>query len=177
MKKAAAYAILGISLLFIVVTVFIYIAPHIGWSVNSVISGSMEPALETGSLIVTSPTEPEEVEIGDIILFYQPSITRTMITHRVIDIQVNSPISFLTQGDANLNPDPFRVPGQNLVGKVILHIPSAGYFIEFVKKPVGFISLIIVPSVIIFAMYVFSVWRVVSDNSKQKVGVPVEEYD
>lgn len=168
MKKAAVYTVTGIALLLIVVTVFIYIAPHIGWSVNAVISGSMEPALKTGSLIVASPAKSEDIKVGDIILFRPVSGGGNMITHRVVDIQVNSPVRFITQGDANLSPDPDKVPGKNLVGKVIIDIPSIGSFIEFVKTTKGFISLVIVPSVVIFFIYILSVWQVIAENRKQR---------
>ncbi|MBN2074493.1 MAG: signal peptidase I [Dehalococcoidales bacterium] len=174
MKKAAAYSIFSLSLLSIVITVFVYVAPHLGWSVNSVVSGSMEPALGKGSLIVTRPVDPKELEAGDIILFSSPISSKTMITHRIIDVDYNSLLSLRTQGDANLNPDPYRVPGQNVIGKVVLHVPSIGYFTEFVKKPAGFITLSVVPSVIIFALYAMIIWREIAKNKSQRVEVKVQ---
>jgi signal peptidase len=169
MKKTAFVAVVGIALLFIIFAVFIYVAPHIGWSVNAVISGSMEPALETGSLIVTRPAEPEDIRVGDIILYRPVFGNGNMITHRVVGIEVNSPIKFVTQGDANLTPDSYKIPGENLVGKVFLHIPLIGSFTEFVKTLKGFISLIVVPSIIILSIYIFSVWQAINENRKQKV--------
>jgi signal peptidase len=174
MKKAAAYIIFSLALLSVVITVFVYVAPHLGWSVNSVASGSMEPTLEKGSLIVTKPVDIKEIVVGDVILFSSPITSQMMITHRVIDVEYNSLVSLHTQGDANLNPDPYRVPGQNVIGKVVLHIPSIGYFTEFVKKPAGFITLSVVPSVIIFALYAMIIWREVANNKSQKAEVKVQ---
>jgi signal peptidase len=174
MKKAAAYIVFSLSLLFIVITVFVYVAPHLGWSVNAVVSGSMEPALGKGSVIVTRPVDPKELEAGDIILFSSPITSKTMITHRIIDVEFNSILSLHTQGDANINPDPYRVPGQNVIGKVVLHVPSIGYFTEFVKTPAGFISLSVVPSVIVFSLYALIVWREVTKEKSQRVEVKVQ---
>ena len=174
MKKAAAYSIFSLSLLSIVITVFVYVAPHLGWSVNSVVSGSMEPALGKGSLIVTRPVKLQEIKVGDIILFSSPISFKTMITHRVVDVEYNSLLSIRTQGDANISPDPYRVPGQNVIGKVVLHVPSIGYFSEFVKTPACFISLSVVPSLIIFASYAMIIWREVTKNKSQKVEVKVQ---
>jgi signal peptidase len=174
MKKAAVYLIFSLSLLFIIITVFVYVAPHLGWSVNAVVSGSMEPALEEGSVIVTKPVDPKEIEVGDIILFASPITRQMMITHRVIGIEYNSLTSLHTQGDANLNPDPYRVPGENVIGKVVLHIPSIGYFTEFVKQPAGFISLSVIPSAMIFAIYATVVWREVAKNRGQKAEAKVQ---
>ena len=167
MKKFAWYTVFGLVLMLMVVAVFIYIAPHIGWHVSAVVSGSMEPALKTGSLVVTRPVDPEEIEVGDIITFIQASTDARMITHRVIDIQKNSPIYFQTQGDNCGMPDPFTVPARNLVGEICLHIPYGGNFTEFMKTPTGFISSVVVPGILIFVMYVISVWRAVIERRNQ----------
>jgi signal peptidase len=174
MRKIAEYIIFSLSLLFVIIAVFVYVAPHLGWSVNAVVSGSMKPAMDEGSLIVTKPVDPKEIEAGDIILFTSPVTRQMMITHRVIDVEYDSLVSLRTQGDANSNPDPYRVPGQNVIGKVILHIPSIGNFTEFVKKPVGFISLSVIPSIIIFAVYATMIWREVAKNKNQKVEAKVQ---
>jgi signal peptidase len=167
MKKIAWYTVFSLVVLLMVVAVFIYVAPHIGWYVSAVVSGSMEPALKTGSLVVTCPADPEEIEVGDIITFNPVSVGEHMITHRVIDIQKNSPVYFQTQGDNCGMPDPFTIPAGNLVGKICFHIPYGGNFTEFLKTPAGFISSVIVPGVLIFIMYVISVWRAVIERRNQ----------
>ena len=169
MKKIAWYTVFSLVVMLMVVAVFIYIAPHIGWHVSAVLSGSMEPALETGSLVVTRPVALEEIEVGDIITFNSGSPGERMITHRVIGIQKNSPISFRTQGDNCGMPDPFSVPAENLVGEICLHIPYGGNFTEFLKTPAGFISSVIVPGILIFVMYVISVWRAVIERKNRGV--------
>ena len=171
MKKASCYSILTIMVLLMVVAVFTYVAPHIGWRVNAVLSGSMEPALKVGSLVVTHPVEPKKVEVGDMIAFNPVSVGENMITHRVIGVAMNSPIHFATKGDANDKPDPFTVPEQNLVGKVCLHIPSLGYFTQFLKTPTGFILSIVVPGIVVFIMYLVNVWRTFAVQKKQGVAI------
>jgi signal peptidase len=129
----------------------------------------MEPAISTGSLVVTCPADPEEIEVGDIITFNPVSVGENMITHRVIDIRKNSPILFQTQGDNCGMPDPFTVPAENLAGKICLHIPYGGNFTEFLKSPAGFISSVIVPGILVFILYVISVWRAVAERKNQGV--------
>ena len=41
-----------------------------GYHIYSVISGSMEPAIPTGSLVYIKEMEPEEMQTGDVIAFY-----------------------------------------------------------------------------------------------------------
>ena len=169
MKKIAWYMVFGLVVMLMMVAVFIYIAPHLGWHVSAVVSGSMEPALKTGSLVVTCPADPEDIEVGDIITFNPVSVGENMITHRVIGIRMNSPILFQTQGDNCGMPDPFIVPAENLVGKICLHIPYGGNFTEFLKTPVGFISSVIVPGILVFIMYVISVWQAVVERKNRGV--------
>ncbi|MFC2039081.1 signal peptidase I [Chloroflexota bacterium] len=170
MKKAAWYLVLTLAILFMASAVFIYAAPHLRWQVSAVVSGSMEPALKTGSLVVVRPAEPEEVKIGDIITFYPVTIGELPITHRVTGIGESTPIYFETKGDANANPDPFSVPARNLIGINSLHIPYIGYFTVFLDTTAGFITAIIVPAVILFILYVMSVVKAFGEWRKQRVG-------
>ena len=62
-----------------------------------VVSGSMEPEIEGGDIVIADGNEPAEV--GDVILFEQGEDT---IIHRVIGVTNNG---YITQGDANQFPD------------------------------------------------------------------------
>jgi signal peptidase len=169
MKNIAWYLVLGLVVVFMAVAVFIYSAPHIGWQVSAVVSGSMEPELRVGSLVVTRPVEPEELEAGDIITFRAVSGSETTITHRIVDIGHNSPLYFRTKGDACDKPDPFAVSSQNLIGKVGLHIPYCGYLVEFLKTPPGFVFSIVIPGILVLVLYIVSVWRALAGRNKQGV--------
>jgi len=171
MKKALWYSFLTIVVLLMAVAVFTYVAPHIGWRVNAVLSGSMEPALKVGSLVVTRPVEPEKVKVGDIITFSPVSVGENMITHRVTGVTVNSPVHFATRGDASDKPDPFMVPEQNLIGKICLHIPYWGHFAEFLKTPTGFVLSVVVPGIVVLAMYAVNIWRTLTLQKKQGVAI------
>ena len=166
MRKAAEYLGFTIMVLLMAVAVFIYLAPHFDWRVNAVLSGSMEPELQVGSLVVTRPVAPETVVVGDIITFRPVSVDEHMITHRVIGIGQSSSLYFETKGDAADKPDPFSVPAQNLIGKVCFHAPHWGYFTEFLKTPFGFLFAVVIPGIVFIVMYVGSVWRILANGSK-----------
>jgi signal peptidase len=142
MKKVVEYLGLSIAVLLMSVAVFTYIGPHFGWRVDAVLSGSMEPHLKTGALVLTRSVEPETVAVGDIITFRPTTNGKNLITHRVIGIGQSSSLFFETKGDANEDPDPFTVPARNLVGKISFNAPYWGYVTEFLKTPLGFIILL-----------------------------------
>jgi len=109
-----------------------------------VLSGSMEPAIKTGGVVLVSKSPV--YNIGDVITFKNTG--NTNVTHRV---QYKFPESneYLTSGDANKDFDNGKVNGENIVGKVIFTVPYLGYVGNFAKTPRGFILLVIIPATII----------------------------
>ena len=71
-----------------------------------VISGSMEPGIMTGDLLVATPVPIEDVEVGDV-LSLRNDVTDRLVTHRVIEIaqQADGTWHVRMQGDANDSPD------------------------------------------------------------------------
>ena len=60
--------------------VMLLLLPQIGISVDSIMSGSMEPVLRTGGIVFTD-TKERRPEIGDIVTY---QVGETRVTHRVI---------------------------------------------------------------------------------------------
>ncbi|MEK7353810.1 MAG: signal peptidase I [Chloroflexota bacterium] len=155
-KKSRIYRLLtvtGIALasLLILASFAVYISPRIGWRVDGLRSGSMAPLLNTGDMVVTRPVVPEAVKVGDIIIFRSVDKRANLISHRVVNIERNSPLSFRTKGDANENPDPFVVPAENLVGELAFHAPLLGYAVLYLQTPMGLMASLVIPGVVIIA--------------------------
>lgn len=167
MKTLAKYTGLVIMVVLMVAAVLTYLAPHFGWRVDALSSGSMAPQLKEGSLVITRPVGPETVRVGDIITFLPSLPGEDPITHRVIAIEHNSPLQFLTKGDANTGGDPASVPEQNLLGRVSLHIPYLGYAVEFLKTPWGFVVALVIPSLAVLTMYVGAIWGLFTGGRKK----------
>jgi signal peptidase len=167
MKKVAKYLSFTVGVLLMVAAVFIYLGPHIGWRVDAVLSGSMEPEIKVGSLVVTHSVDAEEIEVGDVITFYSNTSGENMITHRVVGIGHSSSLYFETKGDANDELDPFTTPAWNLLGKVTFHVPYWGYFTEFLKTPLGFLLAVVIPGSIIIVLYIITLLRTIAENKRQ----------
>ena len=109
----------------------------IGFDTYVVLSGSMEPAHKTGSLIYVRDVDPMEVEIDDVITF-KSGTSETMVTHRVISIEGEGyDKQFITKGDANTEVDSQPVPVSNVTGKVAFSIPLLGYVANYIQNPPG----------------------------------------
>ena len=98
-----------------------------------VLSGSMEPKIETGSLsFINVNTAYDNIAKYDIIAYRMNN--NRLVTHRVIDIKDEG---FETQGDNNENKDANLITKADYVGKNIFWIPKAGYAMKAVQTPRG----------------------------------------
>jgi len=127
-------------------------------------SGSMEPAIHTGSVVMIKPAS--DYKIGDVITFGEVSKTKAPITHRIYDIKVvdGNPV-YITKGDANNAPDAREVQKRDVLGKVLFSVPYLGYAVDFAKKPAGFALIIIVPAAIIIGDEIKKIFK---ELKKQK---------
>lgn len=171
MKKIIENIGLALIILLMVIAVLTYIAPHFGWRADAVLSGSMEPELKTGSVVITQAVDPETIAVGDIITFRPTTVGENLISHRVVSIGRNSPLYFNTKGDANENADPFIVPAQNLVGRICFHIPYVGYAAQFIKTPWGLFLALIIPGLLVVAMCIRSIWQHLREEIKKEYGI------
>lgn len=129
--------------------------PFDNWyQVKVVLSGSMEPSIQVGSIVVIRPQATYTV--GDVITFGADNRQNIPVTHRIID---QTGARFSTKGDANSNIDPKLVMPQEIIGAVKFTIPYVGYVIEFSKTSMGFWTLIIFPAVLIVLLELSSIFR------------------
>jgi len=157
---------LGIALMAAVMllAMFLLFAPRLGWQIDAVESGSMSPALQVGSAVVTREVAPSDVKVDDIITYRSPW-NGQLTTHRVVGIEEGQSLAFQTKGDANEDPDPYLVPAANLEGRVVLTLPWLGSVADFVKTPLGFGLMLGLPGLAI----IFLEWRgMMSQLSKEE---------
>jgi signal peptidase I len=95
-------------------------------------SGSMRPTMDVGDIAIVISTDPNKIQIGDIIQYWQDG---EMTLHRVIDIiSQGGTRLFQTKGDDNPTPDPELVLPTQIRGKLILTIPKLGWVSIYIKE-------------------------------------------
>lgn len=110
-------------------------------------SGSMEPAIHTKSIVLVAPAR--SYKHGDVITYKQSGREQVLVTHRVVGMTASQPTRFTTKGDANEEVDGETIPAKDIVGKVIFTIPLVGGLVSFAQTTVGFMSLVVIPAVLI----------------------------
>lgn len=118
----------------------------LGITPMAVLSGSMsgtaEDHIEIGDLIFIDKIEPEELKVGDVIAFMEGKI---VVTHRIVEIQTDDGLQFITKGDANNANDRKPVTEDNLVGIYSRRIPKLGDAALFMQTPLGMFLFVGVP--------------------------------
>lgn|SRR3989344_5923433 len=151
MKKIyrIAYGIFVLAVIVIASLFIVTLFPIPGnFQVKIVQSGSMEPAIKTGGVVIVKPVK--NYSVGDVVTFGKDTKIDVPTTHRIINSRVaEGSFLFTTKGDANEDKDTKEIREQEIIGKVFFSVPFAGYVLAVAKKPLGFAVLIIVPSLII----------------------------
>lgn len=169
--KILGNGLFGLVILLVILMVFSVIQnkvsggpPRIaGYHMYIVLSGSMAPAFDAGSMVFVKPVEPEEIKEGDIITYRGLGDSSFLTTHRVVEIMGSGQdLEFVTKGDANDVNDPNPVPGENLVGRVALTVPYMGYLMTFGQTKQGMLLLIVVPGVLLIINESFKLYKNVS---------------
>ena len=136
----------------------------------AVLSGSMDPMMRVGDMIIVAKVNPEAVEPGDIIAFKDPAGRKNIIiTHRVIAYDEDGG-GFKTKGDACEDPDQFIVKQEDVVGKSVFLVPFVGYLFgpKGSKSPVIWLFLVMLPASLIIADEIKNVFTSPSKARKKE---------
>lgn len=109
------------------------ILQYAGYNSFVILSASMEPVIDTGSIVFVDSSDTD-IEVGDIILY---RLSNTNIVHRVIEIQENGDL--VTKGDNNDGQDFEPIKDYQVYGTVMKMpwggwcVPYAGYISNFIQ--------------------------------------------
>lgn len=150
--------VMGTVILLTVIVAFLPMtAPRLlGYEVYNVVSGSMEPAIPVGSLILVDATAPEDMVPGDVVAFNSGG---SVITHRVQENRVVEG-ELITRGDANDAADMEPVLYSAVRGKVARHIAWLGGLMELLASPVGKVyAALLIGCGVMFHMLAARLWE------------------
>ncbi len=115
------------------------VGPHVlGYRTSTMLTGSMEPGIRPGDVVVTVAKPAAQVEVGDVITYRIPVEDRRIETHRVVEVlhHRDGSIAIRTQGDANENADPWTATLQDdQVWELKAVVPKLGSVIRAFRAP------------------------------------------
>ena len=135
-------------------------AKAFGYESMTVMSGSMEPRIHTGDVVVAKPISPLDARVGDVISFQEPHGKGRLITHRVRSMRVQAhKVRFVTKGDANNTTERWQIPGNGKIARVTNRGWKVGYALAFVRDPEKRLWLISLPAVLLGLFELVRIWR------------------
>lgn len=130
-----------------------------GYQIKTVLSGSMEPEIQTGSIILNKKTNSETLKEGDVVTFLTEE--NILVTHRIIEVVGNE---YITKGDNNSGKDVQPILPQNITGKYTgITIPYVGYVLNFANTNVGSALLLVLPGLYLVGYSI----RIITRSLKQ----------
>ena len=152
---ALVHRVLDVALVVLVVlgvttVVTTRLLPLTGHGTLVVTGSSMEPTIPLGAAVVTEAVSPGELRVGDVVSLATGSTLQTVFTHRVTRLITRSDGLWIeTKGDANKSADPVITPTSDVLGRVVVEIPGAGYLLRFLALPSGLAAATCLASLLI----------------------------
>lgn len=139
------------------VAIGMVIVNMLGWRMFSVDSASMSPQYPINSLVIVKPTDPTQIQVGDVIT-YVLNDDGILVTHRVTKIDAENRL-FTTKGDANNSDDALLVSWDNVVGKVILGVLALGKPLRFLTAKENRTTVIAFILIIFLFSFVWDIYE------------------
>ncbi len=95
-----------------------------GWTPHVIMSGSMEPRIHVGDIVVTRTVPGASVTKGQVITVKDPDHPAKTRTHRVLRRAADGTI--VTKGDANPQADSSHISNENVLGVGVVRVPWVG---------------------------------------------------
>jgi signal peptidase len=154
--RLAAWTVVGFCMAMLAV---VALPNAIGMRSFTVMSGSMEPTIHVGDVVIDKKISPLDARPGDIITFSDPSGKKRLITHRVRSYRVKGGVvQIVTKGDANNTVERWTVPAGGHIGKVELRVWKIGYPLVYAHSRYGLIGLVAIPAFLLCLLELKRIW-------------------
>ena len=141
-----------------------------GYNLYYILTGSMEPEISAGDIIVGKTVNTAELEVGDVVVYngIEGDTKGKVITHKITDILTEEGETvFITKGNANSIADPPVKPDQ-IISKMKFKIPFAGAVFSVVNSRIGFFIIIILPLGFLLVSEVISLVRACKEIKEEE---------
>jgi signal peptidase I len=141
-----------------------------GYRSFNILTGSMEPSIGVGAVVVDQPIKPTQARPGQVITFPDPSNHGRLLTHRLQRISLRGGTVYaVTKGDANDTVERWHVPAREDIGRVAFVAPGVGYARQWAAGMGG--RLAALTALVLWGLSaIWDIWR--SDPEDESEGEP-----
>jgi signal peptidase len=169
-RRAGRFAS-GAALAVAALAALLVLAPAlVGWERYAIVSGSMTPTYDKGSLVLADVVPVDRLRVGDVIT-YTPPAGDHLVTHRIswIGRDERGRRIFRTKGDANPIADPwtFRLD-QPTQARVRMGVPYAGHALSALGRRDVRMIVIALPALLIAGFSLSRLWRQLGAEAQRR---------
>lgn len=144
----------------------------VGFHSFTVMSGSMEPEIHVGDIVVDRRISPLEARVGDIVTFRDPSGRDRLITHRLHGLHASGgTVQMVTKGDANDTLERWSVPVNGHIGRVSYRVWKLGYPLVYAHSRYGLMGLVAIPALVLCLLELRRIWRAPGPGEAREAAV------
>lgn len=168
----APWLVRGVVGLAVAVFLLLAVGPHVlGYRTMTMLTGSMSPMIEPGDVTVVTPIAVEDVAEGMVLTYHQPIGDRSLVTHRVVEVQQDATgaVSIRTKGDANEAIDPWTATLEgDTAYQVRAVVPELGHLIQALRTPVITQVLLYGAPALLAGWLLLGIWRPTTDTRHEE---------
>ena len=143
----------------------------LGYKPYIVLSDSMRDTFQVGDISVSKAVDPATLEPGDIVTFtsIDPDHYGEVITHKIREITTyEGQPAFVTYGTTTGEDDAYPAPFDQVVGEYVFRVPKLGYFFQFLKTPAGYVTVILLPFLVLIGLQIVRFVRLIGQCRKEQ---------
>ena len=143
----------------------------LGYKPYIVLSDSMRYTFQVGDISVSKAVDPATLEPGDIVTFtsIDPDHYGEVVTHKIREITTyEGQPAFVTYGTTTGEDDAYPAPFDQVVGEYVFRVPKLGYFFQFLKTPAGYVTVILLPFLVLIGLQIVRFVRLIGQYRKEQ---------
>ncbi|MDP5182290.1 signal peptidase I [Blastococcus sp. BMG 814] len=161
--RTAPWLVRGVMGVAVLAFAVLAVGPHVlGYRTMTMLTASMAPEIEPGDITIATPIDVTELTEGMVITYHMPVGDRSLVTHRVVsvDLAADGSATVQTKGDANEAVDPWTAGLEgDTVYQVRAVIPEFGHLVQLVRTPVVSQVLLYGAPALLAGWLLLTIWR------------------
>lgn len=127
-------------------------------------SNAMKPELGKNDFIIVKEDKNKALETGDIIAY---RVNRNIKINKIFYIQIDDgKIAYVTKSNQNYYPDNEKIKKEQIIGKVVAHVPILGFFTNILESKIT--SLIVILILVLKFLYNKEIYKRKRQRKRKK---------
>jgi signal peptidase I len=172
MGRVAPWLVRGIMGLAVLAFLLLAVGPHLlGYRTMTMLTSSMSPGIDPGDVTIVTPMSVSDVTEGMVITYHKPVEDHSLVTHRVVSVEIgpDGSVQVQTKGDANSAIDPWTATLEgDTAYQVRAVIPELGNVIQALRAPVVAQVLLYGAPTLLVGWLLLSIWRPTREDEEDR---------